>query len=68
MPVLLSANWLTAEIVNLDEQLMLKRPKCLIRESLARLCDKVLKEKVASAMQELFVEGSEAVEVVCPGC
>ncbi|CAE7221113.1 CNGA2 [Symbiodinium natans] len=55
MPVLLTAGWLTEEMVELDEQLVLK------------LCDKVFSEKVATALHEIFLEGAECSEVVIAG-
>jgi len=55
MPVLLTAGWLTEEMVELDEPLVL------------RLCDKVFSEKVATALHEIFMEGAECTEAVIAG-
>ncbi|CAK8999872.1 unnamed protein product [Durusdinium trenchii] len=54
MPILVSANWMPSDVTEIDEELMLK------------LCDKVLLEKVASPMQEIFLERGECPEVVIP--
>jgi len=54
MPTLISARWMSEEFLELDEPLMLK------------LCDGVLKEKVATATQDIFMEGGECREVVIP--
>ncbi|CAK9084249.1 Cyclic nucleotide-gated cation channel subunit A [Durusdinium trenchii] len=51
MPILVSANWMPSDVTEIDEELMLK------------LCDKVLLEKVASPMQEIFLERGECPEV-----
>ncbi|CAJ1344659.1 unnamed protein product [Effrenium voratum] len=55
MPALMSASWMSVELAELDEQLTLL------------LCDKVFSEKVASALQEVFLNGHECNEVVIPG-
>lgn len=54
MPVLASARWMSEGLMELDEPLMIK------------LCDGVLREKVATATQEIFMEGGECSDVVIP--
>ena len=44
-----------------------RRRPLLTQALVLRLCDKVFSEKVASALQEVFLNGHECNEVVWPG-